>query len=95
MSLSGGPVDGVVPLEVEGGQVGPVTSQHPQHVQSAEASRDVDPTLPVLVGLVHVDVGHVEQLLQAGVIVFFDSTEDGGQYEVVILREEKFIKKSF
>ena len=88
MALPGRPVDGVVSLEVESGEVRSVTSQHPQHVQSAEAGGDVDPALPVLVGLVHVDVGHVQQLLQPGVVVLLDSTEDGRQDEVVILRRE-------
>ena len=50
-----------------------------------EPGGDVDPRLAVLVALVDVDVGHVEELLQPRLVILLYRAEDGGQHEVVIL----------
>ena len=39
----------------------------------------------MLVALVDVNVGHVEELLQSRLVVLLYRAEDGGQHEVVIL----------
>ena len=89
VSLPGCPADPAVPSTVHGSKVGPVRQQHLQHLQPAQAGGNVDPALPVLVALVHVDVGHAEQLHQAALVVLLNGAEDGRQDEVVIL-EDKF-----
>ena len=49
----------------------------------------MDPRLAVLVALVDVDVGHVEELLQPRLVILLYRAEDGGQHEVVILELER------
>ena len=40
----------------------------------------------MFVGLVDVNTpGHIQQLLQPGLVVLLDGAEDGGQHEVVVL----------
>ena len=90
VSLPGRPVHGIVTLHVQSTQVSSVTMQHPEHLQPSQPRGNVDSALPVLVGLVDIDVGNIEQLLQPGVIVLLYSTEDGGQNKVVILQQTKF-----
>ena len=89
VALSGCPADPAVPGTIHGSKVGPVRQQHLQHLQPAQAGGNVDPALPVLVALVHVDVGHAEELHQAALVVLLNGAEDGRQDEVVIL-EDKF-----
>ena len=88
VALPGRPAHPAVPGAVHGAQVGSVGQQDLQHLQPAQAGRDVDPALPVLVALVHVDVGHAEQLHQAALVVLLDGAEDGGEDEVVILADK-------
>ena len=88
VALPGCPADPAVPSTVHGSKVGPVRQQHLQHLQPAQAGGNVDPALPVLVALVHVDVGHAEQLHQAALVVLLDGAEDGGEDEVVILADK-------
>ena len=88
VALPGRPAHPAVPGAVHGSQVGSVGQQDLQHLQSAQAGGNVDPALPVLVALVHVDVGHAEQLHQAALVVLLDGAEDGGEDEVVILADK-------
>ena len=88
VALPGCPADPAVPGAVHGSKVGPVRQQHLQHLQSPQAGGNVDPALPVLVALVHVDVGDAEQLHQAALVVLLDGAEDGRQDEVVILEDK-------
>ena len=85
VALPGCPADPTVPGTVHSTKVGPVRHQHLQHLQPAQAGGNVDPALPVLVGLVHVNVGHAEQLHQAALVVLLNGAEDGREDEVVIL----------
>ena len=89
VALPGCPAHPAVPRAVHGPEVCSVRQQHLQHLQPAQPGGDVDAALPVLVALVHVDVGDAEQLHQAALVVLLNSAEDGRQDEVVIL-EDKF-----
>ena len=56
---------------------------------SPESCRDVYGALPVSVGLVDVDGGHGEELLQALLVVLLNRAEDGGENKVVLLETGK------
>ena len=85
VSLPGCPVHCIVSLHIHCPQVSSVTIQHLQHLQSAQTSSDMNPALSMLVSLVHINISNIEQLLQTRLVVLFNSTEDGGEYKVIIL----------
>ena len=65
MSLSSCPIDGAVAPVVNHAQVAPLGSQHLEDVQLTQSSCHMDGTLSMLIGLVNINVGHGQELVQA------------------------------
>ena len=77
VSLPGRPAHTAVPGTVHRPQVGSVGEKNFQHLQPSQPCCDVDPALPMLVALVHVDVGDAEKLHQSALVILLNSAEDG------------------
>ena len=89
MALSSCPVDGAVTSVVNHTQVATLGSQHLEDVQLTQSSCHMDGTLSMLVGLVNINVGHGQELVQTFQIVFLDGAKNGRKYKVIILKNEK------
>ena len=60
-----------------------------EYVQLTQACGHMKGSLSVSVGLIDIDVGHGEELVESLPVVLFDRAEDCRQHKVVALGEEE------
>ena len=88
VSLPCCPVHGAIPLLVHLAKVGPMASKNTEHLQSSKTCSNVHTRLPMFVGLVDVDIGDSQQLLETSFVVLLYGAEYGRQDKIVILNKE-------